>query len=628
MADRGKAGLIPAAVAGFLAAASVAAAGAWQVVKMDPSDRILKNRDSGLAFMAGLVPASEIPEWVLETCSTAYFRVNWADVVDAQGRPRFEELDAKVFSTYRKHGLAISFRLMAANMHSSEKHVTPKAVLDRGIPAVTHRSVYGQEQVDPVFWDERFVKEYNSLTRALGEFLDGKAWAGHVDLGGMGEWGEMHLSRWTDEQLKSAGYSPERYLAAVFSMMDEMDRSLPRVVKSFCVAPILMPDPGPLFAQIVDRAVRKGWWLRSDGCSTGGPPPYVKPYAEKFWKRTGLICEPSGGINREYGGGTAPVADYFAANLKYHPSVMNIMGMWDLEKLTAAERMMCADAARKVGSRLAVERVTIPESLARLKDGSCWLAGRVRVVQRGVAPYRGTAAIALAISGPGLHPVRRLVYPVPPLSELLPGEKRDEGFLFQVSPAEGAEEMYLRVGVHDLDRGPVELGNERQDEAGWLPVGAVAVPSPAGGNARTVFDAGRDGVRAAEGVQIEKTGTGARLKGTSASGWSYATGPSGTGVKRGCIYVMRVRVRAGGNDPGALYFKFGVDDKRGKWAGNFNSPKYDFAAAGTWQVLEIVYRPRPGDAKLMVAIEKGTTSPAGIDAEIGDWTVAEIPVPE
>src|SRR5208337_1417130 len=145
---------------------------------------------------------------------------------------------------------------------------------------------------DPVFWDPKYVSEHEKLIIALGKYSDSHpGTVDFVDLGGMGDWGEMHLSRWKTEELVSHGFSLKVYLQSVLSMMEQMDRYLPATRKAFCVAPIGMEGLEPVFSQLVERAVRHGWWLRTDGFSIEGPAPYVKPYFEKHWQRTGIILE-------------------------------------------------------------------------------------------------------------------------------------------------------------------------------------------------------------------------------------------------------------------------------------------------------------------------------------------------
>jgi len=588
------------------------------------SDRVLRNPDCGLAFMSGLSPVAGVPAWVLDNCSTAYFRLDWASVVDARGKPDFRALDRKFFRGYREKGLKLSFRIMAANPHSNFREVTPRAILRLGIPTVVHTSAYGKEQVDPVFWNGKYIDAYRVLIRALGEYMDGQPWAGQVDLGGMGEWGEMHLSRWTEKQLRENGYTPERYLMAVTAMMDEMDRALPRTRRAFCVAPILMPEPDPLFAALVDRAVRRGWWLRSDGCSTEGPPPYVRPYITEHWTRAGILCEPSGGVNRAYYGEKVAARDYLEANLKWHPSVLNLMGMWDIETFTADDRKACEEAARRVGYRLRVESAKLPVTAGRRAVFS------VEFGNAGVAPFFGTAVVDAGLFiAPGKPLVSGTFIPGPPLAKLMPGGRQVQLFVLDLPAGTGAGKAEVRVRVRDLARGPLQLGNEGAGPDGWVMLGETKV-DPATASGQPAWDLLSVPVWAAKGVTVAQDAGGVlRVEGINDGDWNMAGALAETKVKPGAMYIMTARVRAWpvAGASGSLYLKFGSNDAKGGWSGNFNTPKYDFAVPGTWQELKVEWRPGPADATFMVAVEKGTTEKAGVKAEFGEWKVEEIPLP-
>lgn len=587
------------------------------------SDRVLRNPDCGLAFMSGLAPVSSVPAWVLDNCSIAYFRLDWASVVDASGKPDFRGLDRKVFRGYRDRGLKLSFRIMAANPHSNLREVTPRSILRLGIPTVIHTSAYGKEQADPVFWNGKFIDAYRALIRALGEYMDGQPWAGQVDLGGMGEWGEMHLSRWTEKQLRESGYTPERYLYAVTAMMDEMDRALPRTRRAFCVAPILMPEPDPLFAALVDRAVRRGWWLRSDGCSTEGPPPYVKPYIEEHWTRAGILCEPAGGVNRAYYGERIAARDYMEANLKWHPSVLDIMGMWDIEAFTPDDRKACEDAARRAGYRLRVESAKLPVRAGRRAVFS------VEFGNAGVAPFFGTAVVDAGISIAGKVVATGTFLPGPPLAKLLPGGRQVQLVVLDLPAGTRAGKAVVRVRVRDLAYGPLQLGNEGAGAGEWVTLGETEV-DPAAESAGPAWNLMALPLWAAEGVTVAKDAGGVlRVEGTNDGDWSYAGALAGTKVTPGAMYVMTARVRAWplAGVPGSLYLKFGSNDSKGAWTGNFNTPKYDFAVPGTWQELKVEWRPGAADAAFMVAVEKGMTGKAGVKAEFSGWKVEVIDLP-
>ncbi|MES2201132.1 MAG: hypothetical protein V4498_02665 [candidate division FCPU426 bacterium] len=594
----------------------------WQTLHPAPSDRILKNPDAGYCFMAGLQPVSDFPDWLIDLSSMVYFRLAWADVVDAQGRPDFERLDREYFEGYRRKGLRLAFRIMAANPHSSKPYVTPKALLDKGIPTVQHRGVDGQMQVDPVFWDPLYLVEHEKMIRALGEYLDGKAWAGPVDLGGMGDWGEMHLSRWTALELGYSGWSPETYVRTVFALMDQMDRYLPRTTKAFCVAPILMPDPEPMFAQIVDRAARKGWWLRSDGCSEEtGPPPYVWPAIKRWGGQVGLICEPSGGINRSYTGETVPVSRYLDAVLKAGPSVVNLMGLWDLKSLTASDRQVLRQAANKIGYRFRVEELVLPSVVESSPEGTAYLAGKIRLVNEGGSSYFGAALPVLSLRSAGVVVASQALMPQPPLSQIPPGGHQDIRFLI---PLKAKGVLKLSLTLMDLQKGPLGLANAEQAADGSLALGSVALR--AGGKTLGHVEWAPN---PSQGIKVARTDEGWMLEGKNQGDWSFAGIGKNIPVKANCAYEMRVKIRAwplnGLADP--IHFKLGINDAKGAWITNIGSGKYDFSKTGIWQELTVSYTPQPGAAFLQPAMEKGRTAASSLKAELASWTLDEVPLP-
>jgi hypothetical protein len=600
------------------------AATSWQTLQFPASQRLLKNPDSGFYFMPGLQEVSKIPDWLLDLSSMVYFRLNWSEVADSSGKPDFERLDRAYFDGYKKKGLRLAFRIMAANPHAEKQYVMPKVILDKGIPTVEHQGVDGRTQVDPVFWNSSYLAEHEKLVQALGLYLDGKPWAGPVDLGGMGDWGEMHLSRWTGQELEANGWSPEIYVRAVFTLMDQMERHLPRTTKAFCVAPILMPDPEPMFAQIVDRAVRKSWWLRSDGCSSeGGPPPYVWPYIERWGNFVGLICEPSGGINRSYTGEKVPVKNYIEAVLKSRPSVVNLMGLWDLKDLSQADIQALREAAPKIGYRFSVESAVLPSTLQAVPGHPAYLAGKISLANQGGAPYFGSALPVLEIRSKNQLLSRQTLMPQPPLSQIQPGSSRDIRFFAALTLSAEVKSLDLSLALMDLKNGPLQLANANQSPQGLLLLGRVSVNV----NAKAALP---ENLKPApsQGISLTQTSEGWMLEGKNEGSWGYAGLPSFK-IKAKHAYVMRVRLRAWARvaSPDPIHFKLGVNDAQGNWISNIGSGKYDFSKSGIWQDLSVSFQPQPPAATLQPAMEKGRTAASSLKAEIASWVLEEVPLP-
>ena len=67
-----------------------------------------------------------------------------------------------------------------------------------------------------MFWDDRYLDAHCQFIQRLGKYLDGREGLEFVDIGGIGEWGEMHLGlhiqgRWTPQQLEETGFTRDKY---------------------------------------------------------------------------------------------------------------------------------------------------------------------------------------------------------------------------------------------------------------------------------------------------------------------------------------------------------------------------------------------------------------------------------
>jgi hypothetical protein len=602
----------------------------WQKFSFAPSDKIVKNPECGFCFMPQLEPAEKMPAWLLNIGSIAYFRIDWADAVDASGNYQFDRLDEKVFSTYRKYGLRIAFRIMGANIHSAKRNVFPKDILNRAIPVSKKISVYGKEQEEPVFWNDAYINEHGKMIQALGGYIGKHTDIDYVDLGGMGEWGEMHLINWSDAELAKYGFSQEIYMNAVFRMMEQMERAMPETVKAFCVAP-LDERMEPVFRLVADRAVKHGWWLRTDGFSKDGPPSYVKPYFEKYYRGTGFILEPAGGINRGFSGEPVPVDDYLKAILANRPSIVNLMGLWDLDKLTDSDKKTCESAGKKIGYRFQVKEVVIPKTIVKIKESGALLPIRITVSQNGGAYYFGQSVVYIKLTQGDKIVYEQGLVPVKPLSETAPGDKT-AGSYFLNLPADtayGITRVY--TAIRDLKYGFLNPDNKDAGEDRFVYSGSLSIEDKPG-DSPVLFELSKNGfpktLKASGDIKISVSENGYSIKGVNQSDWSYA-GAYGEAVP-GYLYIMKARLRAwkGEIPDSRLFFKFGVHKKNWDWLKNVNSSEYDFLNQGTWQELTATYLVQsPEEAILLYSIEKGRNGPSSINAEISSWIVQNLELP-
>ncbi len=602
----------------------------YRTSELEISDNIIKNPGTGLCFMPGMEPASKYPSWIFDVCSIAYFRIDWADVVDEDGNYIFDKLDKEIFSTYRKQGLRLAFRIMASNPHSSKKNVTPCDKLEFKFPTVMHTSVYNKEQNDPVFWDHNYLSEHGKMIEAFGYYVLKHPDIDFVDLGGMGDWGEMHLSRWSKGELIDRDFTYKKYLKAVIAMMEQMEAHLPYTVKSFCCAPIGLDGLPDVFAQIVDRSVRRGWWLRTDGFSTEGPPYYVRPYFEKYWHQVGFIAEPAGGINHDYFGGPYSVTDYLNSIIYNRVSIANLMGMWDLNKLSDADIKTIYNAAQKIGYRFAVTKIVMPDTVNMISGEALKVPIKTTIRQDGSAPYHGTAVIDISLFRNKKKIVSQAFMPGVPLSQILPGKEQEYTIMLDIPKNIKTGTTTVKLALDDLNYGHLKTANFPLDKMNNIILGPIDIHK---GTSSSFIKLRTDDVfknlQAQPDVEIKKDKNKWKLYGRAKAGWDYAH-TSAFPIKLNTLYRMTVKMKAWKRDikTSLLFFKFGISNSDHQWIRNINTSGYDFNKEGTMQEFSTFFQQKfDGESWYYLAIEKGNPEPATINAEIISWIIEEVPLP-
>ena len=147
-----------------------------QVIEPALNDDVLFNPGMGL-YMAGgsglrYQPAAGAQ--ALSLCDIIYFRPDWNDLEADGPGAGFDAYFDPIFEFWvSERGKRVAFRVMSESMHSRSTHVTPKWVFEKGVPGVVHRGLRGQEQIDPVFWDDRYLHAHCEFIARLGKYLDG-----------------------------------------------------------------------------------------------------------------------------------------------------------------------------------------------------------------------------------------------------------------------------------------------------------------------------------------------------------------------------------------------------------------------------------------------------------------------
>ncbi|MFQ6098495.1 MAG: carbohydrate binding domain-containing protein [Armatimonadota bacterium] len=605
---------------------------AWVDLTPEPTDDVLINPGMGLYLQCG-PRFVEVPEdaWFLDIANIAYYRMNWSDLQPEPGPPDFDAYFKPIFDYWvGKLGGRVAFRVMCENVSSSAEYVTPKWVFDAGVPSVEHVGRRGQRQVDPVFWDERYLRLQEEFIAALGQYLDGREGFEFIDIGSIGEWGEMHLGlhipgRWTPQQLQQTGFSTSRYIQAYRRIIDAFAQAFPHSQVFLNVGD---------YDAIVDYAALRGIHFRQDGLTPSGPSANVGKRFYHPYSRRGIKCnyEFHSGYPSMQKKGWALMAT-IDKGLEDPISYLNtnLYGVIGLADAPEEVKEALTHAARKVGFRFVVTKVRhLPQFHL---DGEH--PGRV-VIQHawrndGVAPCYDSYALRLQLVGEdGRQVAEELHFPQVPTNRWWPGEEHVFRTLIRV-PADAAPGRYtVKVAVvlpERPDQPPILLGIEGRDAAGRYTLcrleGVKAAPLRATVY-ETGFEPGEKPWTPIEGMRADIHRAGAhsgegclRLTGTQADAWNYAVHQIEAPLLPFSRYRLSGWMKVERLEPKAYepYLKCGLTDAKGNWITNHNTGRYDTKQMGTWQRLEVTFETTGQTAGGHLAVEKGLRS-ASIAATI------------
>jgi len=192
---------------------------------------------------------------------------------------------------------------------NTSKQCTPLWLFDKGVPGVSHRN--GQ-QIDPVYWDERYLDQLTIFIKALGTELNGGEGIEFIDMRNIGVYGEMHFGSpkegmWTKEELVKYGLTEANYINAYIRMIHAYQEAFPETNLVLNIAPgrertnRIYNTQGwnwvtPGKDQVIDYAAKAGVNIRYDGLSKssiefGVISSYYQQYGHhESNKRNGVKC--------------------------------------------------------------------------------------------------------------------------------------------------------------------------------------------------------------------------------------------------------------------------------------------------------------------------------------------------
>jgi hypothetical protein len=239
----------------------------WNVVMaLTPSMEVVPNYGMGMVTYlcdeVGLQKsAGQSQEAALEALAKfslgtkLYMRVNWKDVQTKPGSLQVSELWKTSFALARQYQKRIGFRIMISNP-DIPGYALPDFLREK-VPMVKLGAWQKREREEPRCDDPYFRSAFQELVGLLAAEYDGNTDVEYVDTCMYGFWGEGHT--WPLEKNPYPDYATaENTLVKMYDWQNAQWKKTPLVTNT-------QPDFSKVGnAELVDRTVRGGNWLRTD----------------------------------------------------------------------------------------------------------------------------------------------------------------------------------------------------------------------------------------------------------------------------------------------------------------------------------------------------------------------------
>lgn len=616
-------------------------AGGPQMLEIKPplTDKALNNPGMGLYLFGTTNEADFTPnDWLWDIMHIGYFREDWAAAQpDSDSEDDLKKYLDPLFDLWvKKWNKRLSFRFMSQNKHSKRQYPTPKWVFDKGVPSVKQSGIYTKEQLIPVFWDDTYLALQEKFVVQLGRCMDGRAGLEFIDIGGIGQWGEMHLSGWTPEQLEATGFTETRYFNAYRRLMNAYARAFPRTSVFLNVG-----DKDP----INHYAVTRGIHLRQDGVTPDGPSANVGERLFKPYNRQRIICnyELFCGLAEMKTRGWDPAKNVYRGiqdPISYYH--VYLLGYDGFRKAGPEIKEIMYNTARKLGFRFELSSLKCSKTLnvypgkqtaSRLLIEHTWK-------NTGCAPCYESYALRWTLrDGTGKTVAEDVSYPREPTTQWWPETNVTLRSVIRVPPELPAGDYQLAVAMTDPQEPSVkiQLGIEGLNTDGsytlvTIPTGRSAVQASA---YRVDFTAGLSNWQAAPGLTMKRDEAGKdspgslHVSGTQpGNAWSYASDETIVPLMPASRYRFSCWMKVDQCTMQPPYLKMELRRADGSWVGNANTSRYDLSQKGTWQKIMAVIETDQDTAQGRFAIERGQKNgSATVDIVIDDILVEPLETP-
>ena len=428
----------------------------------------LKNQGAGLVLPMWMNKKVK-NKWYLKYFSVGYTRWTWAELEPEYGAYRFEKI-VSFCRRCKELGLKPAFRIMSTVTSGT---ATPMYIFREGVPSVEHKN---GKQIDPVYWDSRYLTLYEKFIMAVGRFMGGGKGLEFVDMGGIGVWGEMHLGlfldgMWSRKQLLKTHFSQYRYTSAYHKMISIYKRAFPNTRLLLNISH---------FDDIAAYAASQGVGLRFDGLRDRLKGTLY--HVSRIFKKYGI-----GDLKLK----PVPCVYEFAAKkmsfISLEKAVRNALtdpisylhfNIGSLSSVRSNVKNLIITAARKIGFRLALKRakIEVPDKLPL--EGSWMLQISHEWCNLGVAPPTRDYALCLKIMKGEVQKVfHRCILPALPTTKWIPSKTVKLIDRFVIPEALGPGVYTLKISMNDPDHPSkfISLAIRGRDAKGFYGVAKLLV---------------------------------------------------------------------------------------------------------------------------------------------------------
>lgn len=573
---------------------------------------------NGAVFNQGMgvylqFPPLDLPpdHWTLSVADIAYYRLDWAPLNPESGAYRFEEIFGPYFDRWvKKQGKRVAFRVMSQNYCSSLEYVSPRWIFEQaGVPGVESKEllVSTKRQVMPVPWSERYLEVYCAFVAKLGEYLDGRPGLEFVDIGAIGEWGEMHFLRWDEGRRAANGYSDFLYIQAQRRVIDAYRRAFPRTR-------IFLNVGYPKFHTIHEYAAARGLHFRQDGLMPNGAMGNCEEWLFKPFARRGTQC------NLEFWGYypqmvakgyslPATIDKALSAPISYLNANLGTFGK-ETPPIVVAE---LTRAAERVGYRLRPLAVRTPATFKVRPSRSTPFPIQGEWVNGGtVAPPLNLALRWSLHDAAGNERAHLESFPPQATTLWFPSETNRSSDLLLIPKGLAPGPYTLRAAFFLPENGArIRLDVKRADAERRHTVAELTAVEDRSTAAyplalrRETFESNMEGwYGACVGLKPERAAGmgvegswGLKISGRKTKGWSYAMLDIEPKARPNAHYrlsgMMRIasltsgRPQSTSRDLLPPFIKLDVRDLGGKHLENVNSSRYDLSRLGEWQAISL-----------------------------------------